>query len=228
MKTRTMLSAVLCISILSFGTTATAQDEDIRNDILRARFNTLYGPNGLITVPNAYVATPNRVVAGTFFGDQKTLSGNYGIFDNFEVGATFVDRENATDKFIANGKVNIVPSNFRWFELGIGVIDVVDAIKRTYYVVATADLATPEILKKNFVGFRATLGGGTGLFKDKLIGGAELLFNNQLSLIGEYNGVDGNFAARYVLNEFFRFQAGVTHKDFFVGLCTAINLNLHK
>lgn len=196
-------------------------DAALQNDILRARMNTFYGPAGLITVPYAYVTTSNRVVVGTTFGKDKSVSGNYGIVRSVEVGVSYIEPENLKGKVFGNAKVHIVPANFKNFELGVGVIDVGDARRRTFYGVVSADWATPEVLEQYAVGIRLHAGAGTGFFREKFIGGAEILMNDRVSLVVEYNGVDTNAAIRYVRDEGFRMQAGLLRKGVFFGMSYA-------
>jgi hypothetical protein len=59
---------------------------------------------------------------------------------------------------------------------------------------------------------RLHLGYGTGAFREKLIGGAELFLDKWFSVIAEYNGVDTNAALRYVHDESLRLQLGIQAK----------------
>jgi hypothetical protein len=214
-----MIVAFACLTMSAF-----AQEEvSLQNDVLRARLNTLYGPSGLITVPYAYVASSNRVVIGTTYGKDKSVSGNYGVFRSVEVGVSYVEPESLKGKVFGNAKVHIIPANFKNFDLGIGVIDLGDARKRTFYGIVSADWATPEILEKYAVGLRLHAGAGTGVFREKFIGGAEVLMSDRVSLIVEYNGVDTNAAIRYVRDEGFRMQAGILRKGVFFGTSYALH-----
>jgi len=212
------LSLWMVVVLTSLAVGGFAQGGDaLQNDILRARINTLYGPSGLITVPHAYVAASNRVVIGTTFGKDKSVSGNYGIIRSIEAGVSYVEPESLKGKVFGNAKVHIVPANFKNFDLGIGVIDVGDARRRTFYGVLSADWATPEVLEQYAVGIRLHAGAGTGFFREKFIGGAEVLLSSRVSFIVEYNGVDTNAAIRYARDEGFRMQAGVLRKGVFFG-----------
>lgn len=220
----TLRSIALGAAVAGVAAWAVAQDQELGNDILRARVNTVYGPSGLINVPHAYVATENRVVIGVTLGKDRSANANVGLFDSVEVGGTYFERHNRTDgKILGNAKVNIIPANWRNFEVGFGVIDAADAVNQTVYGVASFEAMTPEALGNQFAGLRLHGGYGSGFFRDKLIGGGELLFNNRMSLIGEYNGVDGNFAFRYVHNENIRAQIGTRGKTIFFTLVTAAN-----
>lgn len=181
--------------------------------------NTLYGPTGLITVPTAYVAADRAVQFSGSFGDGiRGPAANYGIIPGVEVGAAFLDRDGADDKVIANAKVNIVPQNFNWFEVGVGVIDAADAVGRSYYVIGSADLVVPDPLRDDAVGLRVHAGVGTGMFEEKLIGGGELTLDRErFSVVGEWNSDFFNAALRYVHDANFRIQAGFQAKKFFLG-----------
>lgn len=187
---------------------------------LYAGMNTLYGPTGLFSVPTSSTVRLRNATLGASFADGlRGPSLNYGLIDWVEVGGAFMDRDGADDKAIANGKVTFLPSNFKQVSLGIGVIDALDAFKRTVYVVGSADLVTPDIELggHNAVGFRVHGGYGSGLFREKLIGGAELYFKEGFSLIGEYDGANVNGGARYTRDNV-QLQAGVLNKKFFFGV----------
>ncbi len=202
----------LTLGVLSLMAVAFAQLEP-RGENPIIRFNTLYGASGLITVPTANTTRVERFQLGTAFGkDIRTVSLNWGIFDSVEVGGVFVDRQNAANKVLATGKVTIIPQNFEWLELGFGAIDPANAINRTYYGIASVNVSVPERAGERVVGLRFHLGYGTGLFRDKVIGGGEIFLGEQFSLIGEYNGRDTNGALRYVHDDSLRMQLGIQGK----------------
>ncbi|GIV11057.1 MAG: hypothetical protein KatS3mg020_0548 [Fimbriimonadales bacterium] len=144
--------------------------------------------------------------------NTRTVSLNWGILESIEVGVTTVDRNNQNNKVIATGKVTIIPQNFDWLELGFGVIDPFDAINETVYGMASVNVRVPTQAPEDVVGLRLHLGYGTGFYRDKVIGGGEVFLNNQFSVIGEYNGVDSNFALRYVYDNTLRLQVGTQAK----------------
>jgi hypothetical protein len=190
-----------------------------RNPIATA--NTLYGPTGLIVVPTAYTTAPDAVQLGASFGSElRGPSVNYGIIRDVEVGGAFMDREGDDNEGIASAKVTIVPSNFTWFEIGVGIIDAVDAINQTVYVVASADLVVPDldVADRTPVGLRVHAGVGTGIFEETLIGGGELIFANGFSIIGEYDADTLNGALRYNYDEDFSAQIGFQERDLFFGM----------
>lgn len=200
------------------------QPQSIQNDILRARVNTLYGPTGLITVPHAYVATQGRITLGTFFAENKSVSANYGLIDSIEVGGAYVDRTGMSNKSIANGKVNVIPANFKNIEIGVGIIDAIDAINQTFFVVASAELApTSGMQEREVVGLRVHGGYGSGVFREEFIGGAEILFSYKVSVIGEWDGRQFNAGLRYVRDEALRLQVGILAKRLFFSTTYAFN-----
>ena len=190
------------------------------------RTNSLFGPTGLITIPTAYTARRNEARVGASFSEGiRGPSANYGILDYIEVGGAFLDRDNGRDRPIANAKVSIVPSNFRYFELGVGIIDAFDAIDQTIYFVASADLVRPRVEAPDGslpVGFKVHLGAGTGIFQEKLFAGGELLFGNRFSVIGEWDTHDFNAAVKYAPNDTTSFQLGIRSTNLFFGMTTAI------
>ncbi|MFN7018226.1 MAG: hypothetical protein ACK4RG_03005 [Fimbriimonadales bacterium] len=177
------------------------------------RVNTLLGPTGLITVPTSTTTRADRFQLGVAMGQNiRTVSLNWGIFDSVEIGGVVVDRNNQNNKIIATGKVTIIPQNFDWLELGFGTIDPFDAINQTVYGIASVNVRVPSQASERVVGLRLHLGYGTGIYRDKVIGGGEVFLNDQFSVVGEYNGVDSNFALRYVYDNNLRLQLGVQAK----------------
>lgn len=179
--------------------------------------NTTFGPTGLITTPTAFVTPKGHVNFGSHFArDTRGPSANWGITEGVEVGGTYVDRSSGSNKFIGNAKVHIVPANFTWFDLGIGVIDAAKAIDQTFYFVGTASLRVPEALEGDAIGLRVHAGVGTGMFQEKIFGGAEVFVTRRIALIGEWDTRDFNAAIRYVHDDSFRVQAGLQNTNFFL------------
>jgi hypothetical protein len=177
------------------------------------RVNTLLGSTGLITVPTSTTTRVERFQLSTAFGkDIRTVSVNWGIFDSIEVGGTVVDRNNQNNKVIATAKVTIIPQNFEWLELGFGTIDPFDAINNTVYGMASVNVRVPTETADQVVGLRLHLGYGTGIYRDKVIGGGEVFLGNRFSVVAEYNGVDTNIALRYVHDDALRLQLGTQAK----------------
>lgn len=217
----------ILVSILVFNTAGEPSKqvtEGTRQPLTRA--NTLYGPTGLITIPTAYTARRNEARVGASFGEGiRGPSVNYGILDFIEVGGAFMDRDSGRDRPIANAKLSIVPSNFRYFELGVGIIDAADAIEQTLYMVASADLVTPRIEAPDGslpIGLKVHLGAGTGIFQEKLFAGGELLFGNRFSVLGEWDTRDLNLGLKYAPNDTMSFQAGIRNTSLFFGMTTAV------
>ncbi|MBX3117981.1 MAG: hypothetical protein KF784_02880 [Fimbriimonadaceae bacterium] len=172
--------------------------------------NSLWGPTGLIFIPTAY--TTDSKAFGWGVGMTKDFSAgsiNYGILRDIEVGGAYVDRVGMSNKSIANAKVHIIPSNFDWFEIGVGVMDAVDAINQTFYFVGSADVYVPDFAaQRGAVGLRVHAGAGTGYFSEKPFGGAELLFDRGFSGIGEWDTKNMNLALRYAHKDEFFVEIG--------------------
>ncbi len=200
-------------------------DQNARNSLIAT--NTVYGPTGLISVPTAFSNGLGKIRVGGSFTDKFAApSANYGIFQDIEIGAAFLQRENASDRALGNAKATIVPSNFKFVQLGVGVIDVADTLNRTLYLVGSFDLALPKMDTANAdtqaVAFKGHVGAGTGLFKDKLFGGAELLFGNRVSAIAEYDTKNVNGAIRYAHRDYFVMQLGFFEKKPYFNVSTQI------
>ncbi|MBX3096717.1 MAG: hypothetical protein KF812_07640 [Fimbriimonadaceae bacterium] len=176
----------------------------------RRQARTIWGSTGLIFIPSAYTVDPNEYGFGmAVTKDFTSASGVFGIVQDVEVGASYLSRSGQDNKFIANAKVHILPSNFRDFELGIGVLDAADAANQTFYFVASADLITPALAEeRGAVGMRVHAGVGTGYFSEKPFAGGELFFPNGFSLVGEWDTKNFNTAVRYAHDDEFFIEAG--------------------
>ncbi|MBS1705866.1 MAG: hypothetical protein JST40_08330 [Armatimonadetes bacterium] len=188
---------------------------------------TFLGPSGLIHVPTAYTVLPGRFRLGANFErDRQSLVGNYGIFRDVEVGGGWIERNGRDGKAIANAKVRIQPANFRNVDIGIGVADAFDAVTRSVFAIASIDVIPPDVNVEGYrsIGLKLHGGYGTGVYNKHLIGGAELSFTKDLSLIGEYDGDLTNFAVRFSRTSEFSMQAGVANKRLFFGFVGGFRL----
>lgn len=213
----TALTAAMALAPIQDGS-----DKELSNHA-----GTIFGPTGLISVPTAYTAGLRSADVNMFFGkDNRTAGANFSLIKDIEVGGTWINRNGANDRGMANAKIRIIPSNFKQFEVGAGVIDGFDAINRTFYVVGSATLATPNLAADKVgqaIGFKVHAGVGTGFFRERLIGGAELQFGQGFSIIGEYDARNFNGAIRYSHKDYFGVQAGFWNKGVFVGATTKLN-----
>jgi hypothetical protein len=192
--------------------------QQMQTRVVSNSVNTLYGPAGLIIVPTARTAREGQLVFGTTFAEGvRGPSANYGITEGISVGGAFLDRDGADDKAIANAHIHIIPANFEWFEVGVGVIDAFDAIDQTFYVTGSAFLDVPTELDDEITGLRVHAGVGTGLFQERLFAGAEFIVNNRWSVIGEWDTENFNAALRYAHDQNFTVQAGFRHTNLFLG-----------
>lgn len=214
--------AVAMAAVMAQPTEALPQPQNEAR-VARNQHNTLLGPSGLLLVPNAYVAAPGTWQFGTSFGENtRSITLNWGATQGVELGGTFYDRERGRDKGFANAKVNIIPQNFRNFEIGIGVLDAVDAVDQTVYIVGSAYLTPGSTLENRALGLRVHLGTGTGFFQEKLIGGAEVIVDNRFSIVGEWDGRNTNGAIRFSPDDNFRIQLGIQHTNVFLGVTYGI------
>lgn len=184
------------------------------------RYNTIYGATGLVFIPTAYVA-PQRAfgVSAFFANDISGPAATYGLIQDVEIGGAWLDFDGTDDEAVANAKVRLVPANFDRFEVGVGVLDIVDAIDQTIYVVGSFDLVVPEqAAEEGGVAFRGHVGIGTGYFNEKPFGGLELLFSEGFSVIGEYDTKTINAAFRYQHDENFSLQGGVYSNSLMFGM----------
>ena len=187
--------------------------------------SSMYGATGLIDIPTAYTTGDKQGRFSAFYGEGLGAPAlNYGLFKDVEVGLAYVDRDGADDKLIANAKITIIPANFKFFEVGVGVMDAADAIDQTIYFVASADLVPPNVDVSEAgglpVAFKVHAGAGTGIFRDKAFFGGELQFGNKFSLLGEWDSADFNVGVRWVPQEQFSIQTGIRRTNLFLSATT--------
>lgn len=216
--------AAYLVTSAAAGSTTTQVTDGTRQPLSRA--NSMYGPTGLISIPTAYTVRRNEARVGAAFSrHERGPSANYGIINFVEIGGAYIDRDGLSDKAIANGKITIIPSNFRNFEIGIGVIDAADAIDQTFYVVGSADLILPDVEAPDGslpIGFKVHAGVGTGMFRERLIGGGELLFGNRYSVIAEWDARNVNAALKFTPNDTLSLQLGVRDKGLYFGMTSSV------
>lgn len=226
MNYRIAILALACASIATAGWAQSDEVAETESVSGTTGMNTTFGSTGLITVPTAYTAREREFRVGGNWG--KNVHGpsvNYGLFRYVEVGASYVDRDGASNKVLATGKVTLTPGNFDFLTVGIGTIDPFDAINQTFYVVGTVDLTPPNLKERvgrDALAFRVHAGVGTGLFRERLIGGAELIFADKFAVVAEYDALDVNAALRYKASNDVQIQTGLRNKGLFFGLTTSL------
>jgi hypothetical protein len=115
-----------------------------QSTILPSRSGTIFGPTGLFSVPTADVLTARKFQIGTHFGrDLSTVAVNAGIANFVEVGAAFLDRDDADNRTIASAKAQFIPTGFENLKIGVGVIDIAKAVERTGYIMVTTRARFP-------------------------------------------------------------------------------------
>ncbi|QYK53231.1 MAG: hypothetical protein KF824_13375 [Fimbriimonadaceae bacterium] len=171
---------------------------------------TLWGPTGLIFIPTAFVTSAGQMNWGAAFSeDFNTITFNYGLVKDVEVGVGYLDRDGGDNKLIANAKLYIVPANLEQFRLAVGVMDVAHAVDQSLYVVGSIPLVTPDFaVDQGAIGLIAHVGIGSGYFDGEPFFGAELYFAQGFSLAGEWDTKNFNLGLRYDFNPEFSIQVG--------------------
>ncbi|MEJ5250855.1 MAG: hypothetical protein HPY54_00575 [Chthonomonadetes bacterium] len=183
---------------------------------LPSRMGTVYGPTGLFSVPTADVLSARKFQIGTHFGrDLSTVALNAGIANFVEVGVAYLDRDNADNRTIASAKVQFIPTGFENLKIGVGVIDVAKAVERTGYLMLSTRAKVPPEAEDTVSQIILHAGYGTGLFREKIIGGAEGVLDPKWRVILEYDGDNLNGGLRYSHDEYLRLQAGVWRNQLF-------------
>ncbi len=224
MKKLSLMSLAVCASCLSF---AQETPVAITEPLGMTGMNTTFGPNGLINTPNAFTARQGEIrLGGTWGRDLRGPSVNYGLFKWFEVGVAGLDFDGSDDKAILSAKLTLLPRNLDRLAIGIGLIDPFDAVETTVYVVASMEVTPPRISAPTddtmAIGMRLHLGVGSGIYKEKLFAGAEVLFSDRFSLVGEWDSRNLNASLRFKSNNDVQVQGGVRDKRLFFGITTSL------
>jgi hypothetical protein len=191
--------------------------------ILPSRSSSLFGPTGLFSVPTADVLAARKFQIGTHFGrDLSTVGVNAGFANFVEVGVCYLDRENADNRTIASAKLQFIPTGFETVKIGVGVIDMAKAVERTGYIILSTRAKVPPDVEDTVSQLIVHAGYGTGLFKEKIIGGAEGVLAARWRLILEYDGDNLNGGLRYSHDQSLRLQAGVWRNQLFFSASYAL------
>lgn len=184
--------------------------------ILPSRSTSILGPTGLFSVPTADVLSAGKFQLGTHFGrDLSTVSVNAGIAHFAEVGIAYLDRNNVGNRFIVSGKVQFIPTGLENLKIGVGVIDAAKAVERTGYLMFSTRAKLPVAAEDTVSQIILHAGYGTGVFREKIIGGAEGVINARWRLLVEYDGDNVNGGVRYSHDQSLRLQAGVWRNQLF-------------
>lgn len=156
------------------------------------------GPTGLLNTPTA-LTTPMAAYDVFFYaGDEFLTYGvNFGLTEKLELGGSIFDPDNGSTEGLINGKYTLTRDSAATPGIAIGIMDVTDSIDTTAYVVLSKGFGSVALGGKKGFGLRAHAGFGTGILDDNVFGGAELLFTDRLTLIGEYDGRNLNFGASF-------------------------------
>lgn len=188
-----------------------------------------FGATGLLLTPTAYTVGRGGLSAQAYgASDFSSFGATYGLFQNLEIGATYVDgRRHFDGGFVANAKYLLLRENTVLPAVSVGVIDAFDqlGVDPSWYVVASKDFhrLTPLPLRVHF-------GYGAGVYDNDLFAGAELhltsptdivpVVHPSFSAIAEYEHRDVNvglrarwrgFGATVGLFDFSRFGGGLTY-----------------
>lgn len=186
--------------------------------VLPSRATTIYGPTGLFSVPTADVVVARKFQLGTHFGrDLSTVAVNAGIANFVELGVAYLDRDNADNRNIASAKVQFIPTGFETIKIGVGVVDIAKAVERSGYIVVSTRAKVPAEAEDTVSQMILHVGYGTGLFSEKVIGGAEGVLSPKWRVIMEYDGDTVNGGLRYTHDASLRLQAGVLRNQLFFG-----------
>ena len=166
-----------------------------------ARTPNFLGSTGLLYAPSAYTqgeASGSLYLAGNsdFFGGGAVA----GISDRLEIGVGVLDFDNdlgGDTEVLVNAKFQLLKETNQLPALSVGVVDAFDQLDLdpSWYVVAskffTRANTNSDFALKGHVGF------GGGVYDEEVFAGAELMWQNNVSLLAEFVNSDFNVGGRY-------------------------------
>ncbi len=183
----------------------------------------LNGSTGLINTPTADVLQPGQFSLGYHhLKDGGSGSLNLNLANNLEIGVAgfrYDSESNRDNKTLFNAKYALVPETVLTPGLSVGVEDLGNQDKRTFY--AAASKALP-------FGFRLHAGVGDGRYDgvfaaiEKTINPVNVLTGNNMfpatTLIAEWDGDRMNYGARMAIVPGLKLDAGWRHNQTYFGL----------
>ncbi len=172
----------------------------------RTRFPNFLGATGLLYTPSAYTFG-NGETAGHFHANADFYGGGAlaGVTERLELGLTVIDADDEPRRsffdsggteFIANGKLQLVRETDVLPAFSIGVIDAFNELKQdsSWYFVASKYFTRGDT-DADFA-LVGHLGYGDGIFDDNVFAGVEMLFNQNMGAMVEYQDDKFNFGVR--------------------------------
>ncbi|MGB9682326.1 MAG: YjbH domain-containing protein [bacterium] len=126
----------------------------------------VWGPTGLIETPTAEVLSPGafsiganvKTDGGTIFRIPMSVGASYGV----ELGVT--PTTIGPDTYIlVNGKIQLIKEKGEIPAIAVGITDIIDQYKQSFYVVTTKTIGEKDDLKFN-------IGLGTGIYEGPFLG----------------------------------------------------------
>lgn len=157
---------------------------------------TLFGPTGLIRVPDAETVAPGGLqFSGQYAEDAATtLGADIGVTDRFELSPTWVNPEHGSSNLVLSAKLRLAQDPAQKTKLAVGLFDVTDEYNRTFFVVGQR-----QVLVGN-TDVKAVLGWGEhNSLVDGLFAGAEFPLGKGYRVLTEYDGSKLNAALQWPL-----------------------------
>ncbi len=174
------------------------------------------GQSGLLLTPTADTLGGALRVSGAFHHITDTASVSsvtVGLPGGLEVGGLFYD-------FPAGGRKGEFTGSAKWqlpfkpcgFDVAAGWWDVADKVDGSPYAIVSR-----QVTLVNDLPLRLHAGWGGGIYGDKIIGGGDLLLDQNLAVMAEFDGRDLNGGIRWTLPPRFRVDAGYIRGEMGVG-----------
>jgi hypothetical protein len=177
------------------------------------------GSTGLLLTPTADVLRMREWNAYAFGTDDFfSFGANFGLFENFELGATGFDPDFGDTEVLINLKYRLLPESERAPGIAIGVVDIADEfdVDPSIYLVVSKALGTASAGSKGLQ-IRGHLGIGDGIY-DTIFGGVDIVLSPQALLLVEYDSDDFNFGVRFGVSQEVRIDVSLLDGDFGAGI----------
>ena len=189
------------------------------------------GSTGLLETPNAHTVGDKGFAVFLTGGSRFNSAGVIvGPIKNLEIGATWLDIDNATSQIIVNAKYTVLNESTFIPGFAVGVVDAFDELRvgQSWYIVASKDIG--KLIPLRPFDLRAHLGFGGGIYDEEVFAALEIgiatpldaipLSHPRLTFIPEIRNGDVNlglrlkwrgFAASVALFDFDQIGGGISY-----------------
>lgn len=174
----------------------------------------IFGPSGLLRVPNADTLAPPGLEFGGYWSDNiaTTLSMNVGVLPEVELSAAWVDPAGGSSAMVISGKWQLWDEKVSQPALAVGIYDASNEINATAFAVAQKHFLVGNTKVRVVAGF-----GENNSLVEGLFAGAEIYLGKGYSALVEYDGDNTNAGLRWPLRSGLELTAAVASNELTAG-----------